>query len=107
MYLDDFQSDRHSLITKVAESKSALTIEQQISSKIEITLAELTQKTRGKVSLSQECQEFKHKHQKTISETLKSHKLPQSTLKFIQKSCGDRIKVEKQSKGHYLSLKSI
>ena len=106
VYLDDFLSDRSSLITKVSECNPQPTIEQQIQSKIELTLAELTKKLSEKVTLSQLSQEFKAKYKKSISETLKSNKLPKSTLSFIQKSCANKIKVEANNNRHFLSLKS-
>ena len=106
VHIVDMKGDRNSIITKVAESKSIPTIEQQISSKIELTLAELIHNSADKVSLSNVCQEFKRKYKKTISETLKSNKLPKSTLNFIKQSCADKIKVEIDNKGHILSFKS-
>ena len=109
IYFDNLIGDRNSIITKVtktAEPKTALTIEQQIVSKIELTLAELIQKSPDKVSLSQVCQEFKNKYKKTISETLKSNKLPRSTLNFVKQSCASKIEVGIENKAHVLSLKS-
>ena len=105
VHIVDMKSNRNFYITKVAESKPAPTIEQQISSRIELTLAELIQKSPDKVSLSQVCQEFKRKYKKTISETLKSNKLPKSTPNFIKQSCADKIKVEIDELGR-VSFKS-
>ena len=106
IYINDLKSDRRSVITKISQSNPAPTIEQQISSKIESTLAELIQKSADKVTLSQVSQEFKHKYKKSISETLKSNKLSKSALKFIQQNCDRNIKVEVNTKGHFLSLVS-
>lgn len=109
VYLDDFISDRPLLVTQIAQSNSnsASTIEQKIQTKIELTLAELIQKSANKVTLSQLAQEFKRKYQHSIAETLKQNQLPKSTLNFIKKSCTNKIKVEASSSTHYLSLKSI
>ena len=105
VYIDDFGSDCKSLITK-SESKPAPTIEQQISSKIEVILAQLIQKSPEQVTLCQVSYEFRNKYKKSISETLKSNKLSKSPLKFIQQSCAGRIEVKRENKAHVLSLKS-
>jgi hypothetical protein len=121
VYIDDFVSDyparlnsnsctiteRNPIITKISDAIPAKTIENQIQSKIEITLAKLTQESSQKITLSRLSQEFKVKYQKSISEILQSNKLPKSTLSFIQKNCAEKIKVEANGKEHYLSLKSI
>ena len=73
--------------------------------KIELALNGLSQKLQ-QVTLSQLSQEFKVKHQKSISEVLKSHKLSKSTLSFIKKNCANKIKVEVKNNTHYLSLLS-
>lgn len=109
IYLDDFVSDRNSIVTKIPDATpaQAITLEQKIQAQIELTLAKLAQKSAQKVTLSQLSQEFKVKYQKSISEMLQSNKIPKSTLNFIQKNCAERIKIEANGKEHYLSLKSI
>ncbi len=107
IYVDDFISDRNSIITKVPNHTQTPNIEQEIQTKIELTLVELTQKSQQKVTLSQLSQEFKVRHQKTISEALKEHKLSKSTLGFIKKSCSNKINIELQNNTHYLSLKKL
>lgn len=104
IYIDDFTSDRPSIITKIGDLTPTPTVEQKIQTKIEITLAELIQQSEQKVTLSQLCQEFKVRHQKTISEVLQNHKLPKSTLSFIKKSCANKIKIETKNNIHYLSI---
>jgi NYN domain len=108
VYLDDFVSDRNSIITKIPDDLAPQTIslEQKIQTQIELTLTKLIQKSPQKVTLSQLSQEFKVKHQKSISEILQSNKLPKSTLSFIQKNCAAKIKVEAKDNEHYLSLTS-
>ncbi|MEY2857136.1 MAG: hypothetical protein RLZZ74_1448 [Cyanobacteriota bacterium] len=108
VYLDDFVSDRDSIITKIPDATTAqgITLENKIQTQIELTLAEFTQKSQYQVTLSQLSQEFKVKYQKSISEMLQSNKLPKSTLNFIQKNCAAKIKVEAKGNEHYLSLKS-
>ena len=107
VYLYDFWNDRQSMITKVSQSAPAQIIEQQICSKIEIALSELIANSSNRVNLSQVCHKFKSKYNQTISETLKSNKLPKSTLKFIQQSCDRKIKIEASEQGYFLSLKSF
>ncbi len=122
VYVDDFISDRNSIITKVSNHTQTPNIEQEIQTKIELTLVELIQKSQQKVSLSQLSQEFKVRHQKSISEALKDHKLSKSTLGFIKKSCSNKSKstlgfikkscsnkihIEIQNNIHYLSLKKL
>ena len=104
IYIHDFIGDRSSIITKVTRSLEE-NIEHEIQAKIELALDGLSQKLQ-KVTLSQLSQEFKVKHQKSISEVLKSHKLSKSTLSFIKKNCANKIKVEVKNNTHYLSLLS-
>lgn len=106
IYLDNFTSDRDSLITKVPQCNPQSSIEEQIQNKIELTLAELTKKSTAQVTLSQLSNEFKNKYNKTISETLKSNKLPKSTLSFIKNKCVNKIKVKADNNQHFLSLKA-
>jgi uncharacterized LabA/DUF88 family protein len=108
VYLDDFVSDRNSIITRISDGTNvqAVTLENKIQTQIELTLAEFTQKSQYKVTLSQLSQEFKVKYQKSISEMLQSNQLPKSTLGFIQKNCAEKIKVETNGNEHYLSLTS-
>lgn len=105
IYVHDFISDRSSIITKVTPRSPEENIEHEIQAKIELALDELSQKLQ-QVTLSQLSQEFKLKHQKSISEVLKSHKLSKSTLNFIKKNCANKIKVEVKNNTHYLSLLS-
>jgi cell envelope opacity-associated protein A len=109
VYIDDFVSDRNSIITKIPDGipTQVVTLENKIQTQIELILAKLIQKSPQKVTLSQLSQEFKVKHNKSISQLLQSNKLPKSTLSFIQKKCAEKIKVETNGKEHYLSLKSI
>ena len=110
IYLDDFISDRPALITKLPHLDQQPNKEQKqnpqqiIKTKVEQTLVELEHKSDDQVTLSQLCQEYKNRYKKTISETLKSQKLPKSTLNFIKKSCGNKIKVEAKNKSYYLSI---
>ena len=110
VYIDDFISDHPAIITNVSNleqqqyKEKKRNPEQIIKSKIEKTLVELSQQSKEQITLSQLCQEFKAKHQKTISEVLKNHKLPKSTLSFIKKSCANKINVEIKNKTHYLSI---
>ncbi|MEM7592256.1 MAG: NYN domain-containing protein [Cyanobacteria bacterium P01_A01_bin.83] len=106
IYLNDFISDRKSLMTKVSEPNPAQTIEHKIQAKIELTLIELMQKSSDKVLLSQLCEEFKRKYKHSVSETLKQNKLSKSPLNFIKQSCAHKIKVKVDNKRHYLSLTS-
>jgi len=106
VYLDDFVSDRNSIISKIPDATTPqnISLEQKIQTQIELTLAKLAQKSLQKVTLSQLSQEFKVKYQKSISEMLQSNKLPKSTLGFLQKNCAEKIKVETNGKEHYISL---
>lgn len=61
------------------------------------------QKSQEKVTLSQLSQEFKLKHNKSLSEVLKNHKLPKSPLGFIQKSCASKINIEQRNNTHYIT----
>lgn len=108
VYLDDFASDRNSIITKIPNDipPQTISLEQKIQTQIELTLDQLIQKSPQKITLSQLSQEFKAKHQQSISEILQSNKLPKSTLKFIQKNCAPKIKVETKGSQHFLSLTS-
>ncbi|MBE9046480.1 NYN domain-containing protein [Pleurocapsales cyanobacterium LEGE 10410] len=106
VYIDDFISDRASIITKVFAPLQQTT-EHKLRTKIELTLGGLMQKQQQKVTLSQLSQEFKLKHNKSISEVLKNHKLPKSTLGFIKKSCAGKIDIEQRNNIHYLTLKSF
>jgi hypothetical protein len=96
------------MIIKISDDLAPQTnsLEQKIQTQIELTLAKLIQKSPQKVTLSQLSQEFKVKHQQSISEILQRNKLPRSTLKFIQKNCAAKIKVEVKGNEHYLSLTS-
>ncbi|MEN9568305.1 MAG: hypothetical protein RLZZ69_3501, partial [Cyanobacteriota bacterium] len=97
VYFDDFVSDRNSIITKIPDAviSQTISLEQKIQNQIELTLTQLIQKSPQKVTLSQLSKEFKVEHNKTISEMLQSHKLPKSTLGFIQKNCAAKINVQK------------
>ena len=99
-------SDRPALVTQIAQENSnpPPTIEKKIQTKIESTLVELTKQSTTKVTLGQLSQEFQRRYKLSISATLKQHKLPQSPLKFIQKSCANKIKVEVNNKKHYTLL---
>ncbi|MEL6441179.1 MAG: NYN domain-containing protein [Cyanobacteria bacterium J06621_8] len=109
VYLDNFISDRPSLITQITQKNvnSTPIVEQKIEKKIESTLFELIKKSPNQVTLGKLSQEYKRKYQYSISETLKQNKLPKSPLNFIRKSCSNKIQVKADSskKTHYLSLK--
>ena len=105
VYLHNFLSDRSSIITRIS-NHAQQSIEQKISTKIELTLSELTQKSQQKVTLSQLSQEFKVKYKQSISNVLANNKLPKSTLGFITKSCANKIDIEPVNNIHYLSFKN-
>lgn len=110
VYIDDFISDRPSIVTKVADldqkqhNEQKQNPEQTIKSKIERTLVELAQKSEEQVTLSQLGKEFKEKHKRTISEALKRHNLSGSALNFIKKNCNNEINVKIKGKTHFLSI---
>ncbi len=110
VYIDDFICDRPAIITNVSKleqqqnNKQKQTPEQIIKSKIERTLVELFQQSKEQITLSKLCQEFKEKHKKSMSEVLKSHKLSDSPLSFIKKSCANKIIIENKNNTHYLSI---
>ena len=110
VYLDDFICDRPAIITKIPHLDQQPNKEQKqnpqqiIKNKVEQTLIELAQKSEQEVTLSQLCQEYKIRHKKTISETLKGQKLPKSTLNFIKNNCANKINVQAKNNIHYLSV---
>ncbi len=110
VYIDDFISDRPSIITKVADLDQKQHNEQQqnpeetIKSKIERTLFELAHQSEQQITFNQLCRGFKDKHKKSMSEVLKHHKLSNSPLSFIKKSCADKINVQTKNNTHYLSI---
>lgn len=110
VYLDDFISDRPSIITKVSDldqkqhNEQKQNPEQTIKSKIKQTLIELAPQPNQQITFNQLCQGFKDKHKKSMSDVLKSHKLSSTPLNFVKKSCADKINVQTKNKTHYLSI---
>lgn len=100
------QSQQNPEVTEVTAKSQQQNLEDRIQAKIKLTLEELSQKLQTEITLTQLCQEFKNKHKKTISQLLKSNKLPKSTLGFIQNHCTNKIDIKIKNKIYYLTLKS-
>lgn len=105
IYIEDYETSKSSVITKVENTLGHSSVEQDLQNKIESIIYQLSQKDITSVTLSQVSQQFKSEYNKSISEILKLNQLAKSPLNFITKECSSTINIKKVENAHYLVLK--
>jgi hypothetical protein len=105
IYVYDFANDKSSLMLTMTNSSKKQSPEEILQNKIKLSLKKLIKDSKP-VTLSQVSSQFKLDYQQSITEALKSNKLPKSASNFIKTSCLDTIDIQITDNICYLSIKN-
>lgn len=115
IYIQDFINNRTDFITISKEeldrkdnNSSNLACQaskDKLLSNIESIIKDFNNTQKKEVSLNSIPQEFKNKHNKSLSATLKSNKLGDSVIKFLKNNCSSKVRINHKNNVYYLALK--